>query len=128
MLKCLLLIFPLLMAESDDGILNNPPAKPMKEFLDEYTPPSPSNKSITVISVNVIQKAGRTIHIIKLSNEETYLIRPTDADIVEGWVLGPEVEVVSSKKFEGYPYKILKKGTSSYVYARKYTEETPPSQ
>ena len=124
MFKCLLLIFPLLIAENgNDGILNNPEPKPLKEFLDDYHPPSTANMNLTVISVSVIQKNGQPVHILKLSNEEVFLIHPNYVDIAEGWVLGPEVEVAMSKKIEGYPYKITRKGNPSSVYARKYIEE-----
>jgi hypothetical protein len=125
MFRCLVLIFPLLIAENEnDGILNGPEPKPLQEFLDEYHPPSTGNIILTVISVSVIQKNGQPVHILKLSNEEVFVIHPNYVDIAEGWVLGPEVEVTMSKKIEGYPYKITRKGNPSSVYGRKYIEDS----
>ncbi|MBM3201384.1 MAG: hypothetical protein FJZ56_03125 [Chlamydiae bacterium] len=114
MLQILFLILPLLVAE-DSGILDNPGPKPMEEFLDELkTPPKPkSNPTVTYVTVT---QQGI---VLTLSDSRTFLVHKAYSDIAEGWTLGPEVTVKKTGEFEGFPYRITRVGSTSYVLARE---------
>ncbi len=131
MFRCLILIFPLLIAadEDDNDIFGGAPPKSAKEFANEYQPPPPAAQAITVVHVDSTTKNGKVIRVvITLSDGRKFQIHPSNFETAEAWGLGgPEVEVKTTPKSEEYSYKIFRKGSKTFVYGRLITDP-PPSQ